>query len=644
MTIPQLPLPPQSQGGNPPKQPFQMNRSPHGQRVEPLPRQTPVAPRIPQSPQSPQLPQQPQVASRPRTGRASVKAPGVGQSPHPRVAPRVQSEEESHPVQAESWFSRVRKQWQKSQRQAAIQQPQAAQSQQGVPSQPRVQPRETVKPSRRAHGRPVARPSRSIPTQAPSGIPQSARSQQLGVPATDLNPLRAAHRRQITREQPVSPNQTHWPVSATPKPSLLKRLASGGEATRALILGLLIATTVILMAFFVRGVLHQSTLTTRLKFVQRGTLYQSLETAGLMIRSEVLEKTDTEGWVYPLQAEGVQVGYGSPITLVAQGEVKELRDHLDELKHLIAQRQLELIQSGQGERAQQLYEETDQNMLGLVQQLLTDTREGTLTTAHQISLKIQHLIDQRGLAVQKLEFEDPILKEQLKALKETENALAQEAKTHVSPAAGLVTYSTDGLEETLDYRHLEDLTADQLAAGFSAQGLTQETLGQRKEKEAVARIVEGLYQAIVVEIPTAEVERLGELKTLHLYFPDEQLEIRQAPVLYKLPYDHGVYLIVKTDEGVSQLLRRRRVNLQLRLQAQQGLLVPTSALIFNEQDDQVAQLATVRSGVMHLEAVKVNLRNKDQSIVEPLDEGSDLAVGSLVIQNPGTLKEGDRID
>lgn len=414
--------------------------------------------------------------------------------------------------------------------------------------------------------------------------------------------------------------------------------------SRAIVLTTLILLTVLLTAALVRLIVIRSDVSMHLRFVKQGTLYDAVDTRGILVRTEQILPAQRDGRVYPLASEGAKVAYGTPLAIQSMDEIMDQRDHLNDLRRQIASRQLELVSLGQGEGAEALYDETEKQLQQPIRQIAEAAEIGDLTVAYQQSLKIRNLIDQRNQQVGRLTFEDPILKELQDAQKNAERELSGHSETYVGQGSGIVSYSTDGLEEKLRFDQLDQLTVEAVQKFFEEKNQWLETTGDRKKDEAVARLVTGRYQAILLDIPESARERLEQASTVRCYFPDEQFEVADAKVIYKLPHARGLYLFVQTQEGVAQLIRRRQLTVQVRTRSESGLVVPLTALADLNAEGTVANLFTVRTGFAHVVPVQIKLKNGDSAVVVPLDGDTTLGPGTLVVENPGKLKNGDALE
>lgn len=413
---------------------------------------------------------------------------------------------------------------------------------------------------------------------------------------------------------------------------------------RALTFFILIALLFVVSFVFIRSIVQKTDEQTKLRFVSNGTLYQSLDTKVLLVRDETVQYTEKAGYLYPLAAEGAHVGYGQKLALLSTENVSELRAQLDSLQKQISLQQLELISQGEGEESESLYELTDASVREAVKVMTEAANAGDLTTVQRENLKVLNAIDQRNIKMAKIEFQDPVLRELQLRKEKLEKELAGVSTEYLNSVAGLVTFSADGLEEALPFSDINSLTAENLAKYFSEPIAFRSTVGDVAEKTAIAKTISSISQYLIFDIPTTNLDYYEDLKSVSCYFPDLAVEIGRADVVHRIYHDKGLYLIAKTEQYVDRFLRNRRMNVQLRSGSESGLIVPLSALKFLDQEQKLADLITVRSGFAHFTRVEVGVRNEDKAVVVPLEEDSGLAAGSLVVQNPGDLKEGDKVE
>lgn len=457
-------------------------------------------------------------------------------------------------------------------------------------------------------------------------------------------PLRSQPSRpQVNRAQVARPAEQ---VEAERK-RRQKRRERQDRRKRALVLTLLIALSLVLSGVVISILISRNKSQPRLQFVKEGQLYQLVDSKCLVIRSESVvrgEQKETAGVVYPLAAEASQVGYGQKVALLADSEVDSLQEQLQNYERQIAERQIELVSQGKGEGAKLYYLQAEEQFRDSVRELALAASVGNLQVAARENLRLSNALEQRKVALGRIVFDDPVLKELQEKAVEFQDQLALQSELFLSPVSGLVSYSYDGLEEELKYDKISELSADRLAQIFSQSIESRNTQGLQATANApVYRVVNGFYQYFVLDINTSGLEKLGEEASLSLYFPDEGVEINNCPILYKLNHGQGAYLFVRSEKAVARLLRSRRVNVQIRLGSRRGLVLPLAAFVEDSYQNGKATVVTLQSGMAKYVEVEVLLANADEAVVRPVTE-EELEVGSLYVENPSGLKEGDRLE
>lgn len=483
-----------------------------------------------------------------------------------------------------------------------------------------------------------AAPSRS----ASSASPRPGRSGRTSPNPTNSGAARIATTRPggYSSQPPKNPAASY---ESTPE-AKRRRQKLRRDRNRAIALTVLIAITVVLTAVLIRSILNRGANETSLRFISSGTLYQTIDTKALIIRDETVLRAGKDGYVYPLAGEGSQVAYGKRVALLATGNIGDLQEKLENVRRQIAYRELDLISEGQGDGAQELYQQAESALKEPVRNLAEAASLGDLRPALREGLRISNAIEERNRRLNDIVFEDPVLKELQQSRHKLENELASVSESYVNPVAGLISFSTDGLEKELDYHKINDLTVELLDKCFKEPIELQNTTGERKKDDVVLRMVNGSHQYIVFDVPEADMPAFAQAETISCFFPDDNVEIKRATVQLKINHKNGTYLIAETDQDISRFIRNRRLNVQLRTRSESGLIVPLSALQFTGDDKQYANLVTVQSGFAHFVQVKVLLHNSDRAVIQPLEENTGLASGSLVVQNPGKIKEGDKLE
>lgn len=412
---------------------------------------------------------------------------------------------------------------------------------------------------------------------------------------------------------------------------------------RAGILLSLILLTLILTFVLIRLIVNRSANQTGLRFITSGTLYRTVDGKAIVIRNEKVEKAAADGFVQPLAGEGERVAYGQKLALISAEDIAPIRGQLNDVLQKISGREMELISLGQSEDAQKIYNKSEDSLRELVRSIAVAAAGGEVREAKAAGLRINSVLENRNRELKKISFNDPVLKDLTTTRDRLERELTKKSRVIKAGVAGLATFSVDGFEDKLPGDKIDTITGDNLQEIFKANSDFSDISGQTAKDHPVIRMVNGLYQYFAVLVKEKDLGNFNDDK-VDIYLPDMKYELKDCRITHRLPANGGTYLFIRTEKKVEGLLRERRVNIQLRVSAEQGLIVPFSALKFSGNESDLAEMAVVQSGFAHFAKVKVGIRSGDKAVVTPLNKDAGITAGSLVVQNPAGIKEGDKLE
>lgn len=183
------------------------------------------------------------------------------------------------------------------------------------------------------------------------------------------------------------------------------------------------------------------------------------------------------------------------------------------------------------------------------------------------------------------------------------NVGSEELKSAMS---GIVSYRVDGLEEVLNPSDFTNLSKNLL------EGLNIKT-GQIVATSTEAGKVVNNFNCYIATI-------LGSQNAIDAKV-DDKVEIRlsnqnelKAQIVYKAPENDNEYVIVfKIEECVEELVNYRKISTDIIWWSEDGLKVPNSAIIY---DEELAYVIRNRAGYLDKILVKKIIENRDYSIVK----------------------------
>jgi len=201
-----------------------------------------------------------------------------------------------------------------------------------------------------------------------------------------------------------------------------------------------------------------------------------------------------------------------------------------------------------------------------------------------------------------------------------------------APVSGVVSYITDGLEEffqpnelqTLDMRKIEKLEAEVVDNSKSDVVV---------KGERFCKIVNNLQGIqIYMEFPLDIFKKpLRKNQKLTLRFSELDKEISVAVIDLK-GINNTAQVLVKMPETWYSLINVREVPIQIILDKQEGVLVPKTALIGNDQKE--TGIYSLREGFVFWQSVNIIEEKENKVLIKGLEPLTE------IILNPRLVKEG----
>ncbi|MBQ1951060.1 MAG: hypothetical protein II363_05665 [Clostridia bacterium] len=314
------------------------------------------------------------------------------------------------------------------------------------------------------------------------------------------------------------------------------------------------------------------------------SVYESIETKGMVFRTETLIPAVSGGEAYYSIENGTRVAKGSVIASVYNDATQgRINDQIREIDEQIAV--LQTIQTdGSSERV--TLDVINNQLNNTIYGVISGTESGVLTGLDNAAFDLLSLLSKKHLITgNTLDFTQKIaqLKEEKARLKKNYT----KAKSVVrAPVAGYFAAHTDGFEETVKTNGLANMTVEDMQKHLEMQPTDQQTTG--------GKIVSGYEWYVGCVVPDSYYGHLsvGSSLTLRMALVlDEQIPV----TVYACNKDNNGNLAVvfRSDYMSAELSTIRQESVEIQLVKHTGLKVPKRAIVMN--DEQQAGVF-VRSG------------------------------------------------
>ncbi|WP_317855946.1 HlyD family efflux transporter periplasmic adaptor subunit [Chakrabartyella piscis] len=307
--------------------------------------------------------------------------------------------------------------------------------------------------------------------------------------------------------------------------------------------------------------------------VQIGTLDTPERYTGLIIRNESLVYSDREGQVFYEYSEGDAIAKNTYICSVKDvGETDDLEEKIYEIdQDILEQQKLRADLSLFAEDITRLESNIDRSIASYDGNVM----DNGVSYVYDMKDEISGYMSQRD-AIWLSESIDSFAS--MSAEKnEYEQQLSENMSTFYAPESGILAFTYDGLEESLNSDALATLTESQVAS-YENSFLAKTQLVE--EGDVLFRIVEENKWYIVVYVPNAMAASwsTGNTKNLYLTLDDNIIDIL-GKVDSLTVGDTQTKVVFSTYQRMTDFMDQRVVRFYFEAETISGLKVPNDAIV-----------------------------------------------------------------
>lgn len=394
---------------------------------------------------------------------------------------------------------------------------------------------------------------------------------------------------------------------------------------------------ILFVMFLIRviGLLRKPTLTT---IVKNGELTKYEEVVGYVIRDEEIVDTSAySGIVNTTISDGNRVANGGTILSYVSNTEKKLVKKISDLDAKIQETM---------DNQQNIFD-YNSDVKNIESEIKTNLYEAVkarkdVYSAHEYKTTINQLIQKKAKIVGDLSPAGSKLKELIEERLGYEKDLNGAKQILKSPKAGMVSYRVDGYENVLTPDCLSSLTIKELEK-------LKVNMGQIIPIDtSKVKIIDNFYCYIAIPTNSSEGKSAQLNDKIRLRFDNTNDDLVSATVEYISDEENTRLIIVKITSNVEELIKYRKINLDVVWWRDTGLKVPNDAIrytdIKNEKTGEVIKnVATVtiqKSSYTESVWVKVIRQANTASIVENYtdEELLEMGVSEDVVNNRSTIK------
>jgi hypothetical protein len=409
----------------------------------------------------------------------------------------------------------------------------------------------------------------------------------------------------------------------------------------------MIAVVLLLLAVTAAAILYVKDYVSakpKFTFVTTGSVEHSVGTSVLVVRDESVFVSTTEGELIALATEGSRVAKTQKIAMVIPEGMEETILDLNNVQQQIVEIERELVLQGKGTGAVTIYAEAAAEVLPIINMVRSDSLNGDMSNLTSYSSSIQVLMDNRDIQLQEIDFQD----DRLTSLRSNEDyfeqQLASNSITVKAEMPGIVSYKLDNLEGILTPEALLNLVSIECEQYIEkSQSVIVSDLTVSKD-EAILRISQNevQYFACVIEGSNTLEFPMDSLHVIRV--PSEGIVIEDCKVIRSSQSEGGVFVIFQTANQVERLLDRRSVDVEIVQSKTEGLRIPISALIDPDYEMGDAQVLINSSGYATSRTVAVLDHDREYAIIGTVEGQEAIDTSTIVITNPNTIADGEKVE
>ena len=379
-------------------------------------------------------------------------------------------------------------------------------------------------------------------------------------------------------------------------------------------------------------------------FVTQGSVEHSVSAEVLIVRREAVVNSNTSGSLVTLSTEGSRVSKTQELAMVIPEGMEDTVTELSGIQRQIVEIERDLVSQGKGIGAVAVYNETSAEILPLIDMIRVDSFYGDLSNLTSYSSSLQVLMDKRDSRLQDIDFDD----ERLSALRTNKARLEQElaAESAILSAAepGIVSFKLDGLEKELTPETLMTIVSLECEKYIKdAQRIIFGDLDIVKN-QPVLRICQNELQYFAVVIPNMGVSDFPTDSVHTIRVPSEGIVINDCLVIRSSEAVGGVFVVFESPNQIERLLDRRTAEVEIVRSVTEGLRVPRTALIKPDYELGYAKILINSSGNARSLSVNILDYDREYAIISPIQGFNDPNTSTIVITNPNTLSEGEKVE
>lgn len=448
----------------------------------------------------------------------------------------------------------------------------------------------------------------------------------------------------VPSKEPTQPRRTAKRTVSREHLGHLQSVRRKRAITSALFMAIVVLLLAVVTASAILYVKDYVSAKPKFSFVTQGSVEHSVSAEVLIVRREAVVNSNTSGSLVTLSTEGSRVSKTQRLAMVIPEGMEDTVTELSGIQRQIVEIERDLVNQGKGIGAVAVFNETSAEIIPLIDMIRVDSFYGDLSNLTSYSSSLQVLMDKRDSRLQNIDFEDERLSTLRKNKTRLEQELAAESAIISAVEPGIVSFKLDGLEKELTPETLMTIVSLECERYIDdAQRIIFGDLDILKD-QPVLRICQNELQYFACVIPNMGVSDFPVDTTHTIRVPSEGIVIKDCLVVRSTEAVGGVFVVFESPNQIERLLDRRTAEVEIVRSVTEGLRVPRTALIKPDYELGYAKILINSSGYARSLSVVILDYDREFAIISPITGFDKPDASTIVITNPNTLSEGEKVE
>lgn len=351
--------------------------------------------------------------------------------------------------------------------------------------------------------------------------------------------------------------------------------------------------------------------------ISSGSIEESISAKAIVLKDEIVYKSEAQGTVSLLKEEGEKVGRGVQVVKINRIDGSSYSKELEEIE-----KQIDVLKNTSG--SDEVYtndkEKINDSIDIIINKLQDSILNGDYYEASVYKDNLLQNIDKQQLVTG----QKSLLSQSIDSLLEKRDKIIKNIETSdiisYSPKAGIVSYQLDGLEDVFSANKIDDYKP----GDFRIIDIVKTDLKEKdqvKYGDPVYKIINNFTWYLMTEIDAKDMDKLEENKLIYIKINDKDKKITSRIV--KLVKNKDKYfMILKLTEYFHEFYNERYLDIKIVKNTFQGLMIPNKSII--EKDGMKGVYIKDISGIVKFRPIKILTSNDEYTIVSEGNSNSKI--------------------